>query len=198
YTDPSCSATAEIVHRLFSGAGYKPSYEAALGIYVGILTDTGSFRYENTTPSAIRICADMIEKFNLPVKDIYKNIYLSNKFAKIKAEGLVLSSAELHFGGKVCIAGISRSQLESTGAQNGDLEGVVDYISSIKELEVGILSKYTDTESRFSLRSNGSADVGKVAQIFGGGGHRAASGCTIPKPFSAASALLLEQVGKCL
>ena len=192
---PELSSTSENIYWIFKEGDVDISYESAFALYVGILTDTGSFRFSCTKPSTFEACAELASK-GLDISEIYKTIYLSNTFEKIKAEGLVLSSAEILFGNKCCFAAINLDELEQIGADKGDLEGVASYISSIKGLEVAALGKTSGGTTRFSLRSVNNVDVGSIAQKFGGGGHRAAAGCTIEKPFAQAKEELLKEIEK--
>jgi len=188
--DKHASATGELIYRFFTDAQIVFPPEVAEALYAAIMTDTGGFRFPNTTSRILHICADLAEKGADPSK-VYEKVYASHSTTALLLQSRVWSTLKFYLGGKVCCMEMPLGLLDELGAPYSDSEGLADCTITAADAEVGILTKYTETETHFSLRSKGAVDVGKIAQkIPGGGGHSSAAGCTIRQPHAAA----LEQM----
>jgi phosphoesterase RecJ-like protein len=148
----------------------------AEAIYTAIMTDTGSYKYSNTTPRAHEISAELIALGVKPF-DVYQKVYenLSTAAALIAARA---HSTLVVDDGVSCIT-ITRSMLEETGATAEDTHDIVSLGRAIESVEVALLFRETENDIKVSLRSKGHVDVNKIAVAFGGGGHRRAAGCNI-------------------
>jgi len=149
----------------------------ALPLYTGIVTDTGSFSYSNTSPQTHHIAAELMEKGVEPYK-VYSSIFERNRINKFKLLELVLKTLEFSLGGKVAHITLFRRFLEETGAYPEEAEGFINYPRSIEGVEVAVFFKELEEEGKWkvSLRSKGKVDVAKVAKKLGGGGHKMAAG----------------------
>jgi bifunctional oligoribonuclease and PAP phosphatase NrnA len=186
--EPDACATAEIVFRLISmmniGHDYELDYEAALGIYVGIFTDTGSFRFSSTNKAAFEICSKLISYGIKPYK-IAKELYETYSFSRIKFKSLALNAIELSENGKVGMLYLTKKMFEDTSASSEDAGGLISYVIGIERVDIAAII-YEKGKDKFdvSLRSNGAVDVSKIAASYGGGGHVYAAGFSIASDIS--------------
>jgi phosphoesterase RecJ-like protein len=188
------AATGEIITRFFDEQGIAYPPEIAEALYTAVLTDTGGFRFPNTTSGILHLCGTLAEKGAVPPK-IYDKVYASNSPAGLLLQSRIWSSLKFYFNGRVCSLEMPMSVLDELGALYSDSEGMVDITTTAAGVQVGIMTKYTDTETHFSLRSRGMVDVGRIAQkIPGGGGHSSAAGCTLQLPLDRALAAMLAIV----
>lgn len=177
------AATGELVYSFFESQGIDFPLHVAQALYTAIMTDTGGFRFSNTTARVFRICADLVER-GVEGNEVYRRLFDSHT-----REGLILwsrvwSTLRYHFAGKVCTIELPLHLVDELGAMPCDTEGIADYTVMANGVEIGMFIKYNDHETHFSLRSRGHVDVGAIAQkVAGGGGHASAAGCTIPQPW---------------
>ena len=196
--DPAACATGELVFDLIRIAGDEVTLPEAEGLYVAIATDTGSFRYANTTASTHEITADLL-RAGVDPEEMYLRIY-----AQYTPEGLELvrlALERLQVADDLPIAWISLRQadLAQTGASKEDLEGIVEYARRIRGVRVALLFRELhDGTTKVSLRSTGDADVASVARRLGGGGHVKAAGAVIPENLEAAEARVLQEIREAL
>lgn len=190
FVDPACSATGEIVFSLLSLLQVPLTPETAAALYIAISTDTGGFRFANTTSQTHQIVSRLLTQ-PFDAAKINRFLYDCVPYAKLKLTALALDSLELYADGKIAVLSITLDMLRQSGAAQEDTEGLTDYTRMVQGVEIGILLKEKDrNEVKISLRSNEYADVSNVAKLFGGGGHYRASGCVI----SAAIAQAKEQI----
>lgn len=173
------SATAELVYDLIESWRVPLSPEIATCLYTGILSDTGSFRYANTSARTLRAAARLVEHgANAAV--VAEAIYATKTAPSLRILGLALASLETKAGGRIGAMTISREMFETAGAKPEDADGIVQYAKSLAGARVGMLVQETaPDEIRASLRSDGTVDVNEVASQFGGGGHRNAAGLRV-------------------
>ncbi|HHU85690.1 MAG TPA: bifunctional oligoribonuclease/PAP phosphatase NrnA [Peptococcaceae bacterium] len=179
YTDPKAAAVGEIILDLLDVMKVQITIEAAVNLYTAIITDTGSFRYENTTPGTHRRVALLLE-MGVPATDINIHLYEEKPVAALKILGAALDTLTASTCGKVCWMTITREILHKAGALDEHTEGLVNYARSIKGVEVGLLFHEISKDLyKISFRSKNSVDVNKLAAPFGGGGHTRAAGCVL-------------------
>lgn len=197
WVDPHSSSTAEMIYRLFKQLNIKLSYNDALLLYTALVTDTGSFRYPNTTRFTHEIVADLL-RFNISVSKIFERIYESNTFSDVVLLNRVFSTLQKHRGGKVVWMELTSEMIPRGKSRIDQTENILNVARSIKGLEVILLFKQADSENttRVNFRSRGKIDVNKIASHFGGGGHKTASGCTIKEKLEVAKKLVLDRVDK--
>src|SRR5215471_11982420 len=121
------SSTAEIVRDLLAGLGVRLTPDIAEALYVGLVTDTGRFQYANTSPKAFRLAAELVEA-GADVHGIFRNVYETVQFAKLKLLARALDRAKLHEGGRLLISHLLRSDFEEVGAEEPYSEGIIDYL----------------------------------------------------------------------
>lgn len=176
---PECSSTAEILYEVFQAIPVSLTPEAAENIYTAILTDTGSFRFANTTPRALAIAAEMVAIGVVPEK-IAGEIYDSMSPERLELLSLSLNTLTLRRNGRVAAMHVSRQMLEKTGTDHIDTDGFVNYPRAISTAEIAIFFREMDSdEVNVSLRSRGGQNVADFARIHGGGGHHNAAACRL-------------------
>ncbi len=176
--EPDISSTCELSYEIMKIA--EPGLIdtlVALPLYTGIVTDTGSFSYSNTSPRTHYIAAELMEKGVEPYL-VYSSIFERNRINKFKLLELVLKTLEFALNGKVAHITLFRCFLVETGAYPEEAEGFINYPRSIEGVEVAVFFKELEEEGKWkiSLRSKGRVDVAKVAKRLGGGGHKMAAG----------------------
>jgi phosphoesterase RecJ-like protein len=178
---PAASCTAEIVWDLMNALGVSPTREIADALYVGLVTDTGKFMYENTGPRAHLMAADLIEA-GVDTHDIYRRLYEGMPFAKIELLGRALEHVMRSDGGRLTMTVLTRADFDETGADDSLSEGVIDHLRSVTGTKVAAVVRELpggDGKRKISLRStDGEVDVSAIAREAGGGGHRQAAGLT--------------------
>ncbi|MGH2963590.1 MAG: DHH family phosphoesterase [Solirubrobacterales bacterium] len=177
--DTDASSTAEIVYELATELGVELSPEIAGALYVGLVTDTGRFSYENTHPGAHRMAANLIEA-GVNVNDTYRRLYERVPIEKLRLVSRALEKVEQVDGGVLAITYITADDYAATGASEVLTEGIIDHLRSLEGAAVAALvrDKGDGPEARkVSLRSmNGDVDVSRIARRKNGGGHERAAG----------------------
>ncbi|MDQ3630495.1 MAG: DHH family phosphoesterase [Actinomycetota bacterium] len=177
------SCTAEIVWDLMRALGVEPSRTVADALYVGLVTDTGKFMYENTGTRAHVMAAELIEA-GVDVHAIYRRLYEGMPYSKLELLSRGLANVQRFDDGRLTIAQLGRADFEAVGADESDSEGVIDHLRSVQGTKVAALARElldTDKAGRWkvSLRAtDGHVDVSAIARAGGGGGHRQAAGFT--------------------
>jgi phosphoesterase RecJ-like protein len=183
YVVPSASCTAEIIWDLMHGLGVTPTPAVAEALYVGLVTDTGRFMYENTGPRAHQMAAELIAA-GVEVQDVYRRLYEDLPYAKVALLGLALAQARRYDAGELAVAALSAEDFRATGAEESYSEGIIDHLRAVKGTKVAALVRELTAEDRrgerkVSLRATGDeVDVSAIARAQGGGGHRRAAGFT--------------------
>ena len=177
WIDSSRSSTGEMVYEICQALGHTPSYNCAFALYVAIVTDTGSFKYECTRGRTLEIAGKLLER---GVKPERVSGYLYDNFTpqRLKLMEMVLGTLELHEKDTIAVIHVTREMFEKSGAVVQDVEGFVDYPRSLQSVNFAIfLKEAKDDVVSVSLRSKGDCDVAAIAKHFDGGGHRNAAGC---------------------
>lgn len=177
--DPTATATAELVYDLAVSAGWPLTAECARALYVGILTDTGGFRFANTTPRALRVAAALLEAGVNP-ESIYEQVYASAPEGRVRLLAEVL--ATLVVEGELGLAWVTvpPGALERYDADADDLDGIVEFARSVAGTRLALLFRQLASgKVKVSFRSRGPVDVAELAHRFGGGGHVKAAGASL-------------------
>jgi bifunctional oligoribonuclease and PAP phosphatase NrnA len=178
---PEASCTAEIVWDLLRALHVPLTEQIAEALYVGLVTDTGRFMYENTGPAAHVMAADLIEA-GVDVHEIYRRLYEGVPEPKLALLTRALSRAQRFDGGRLMFARLTREDFAETGAEESYTEGIIDHLRAVEGTKVAALARELTGDvrsgaSKVSLRStDGAVDVSLVARSQGGGGHRQAAG----------------------
>ena len=190
------AATGQIIYDFFTDRTISYPAHVAEALYTAIMTDTGAFRFSNTNGTILRMCADLNDR-GADCSKIYEKVYASFSQYGLQLQSRIWSTLTFYEGGSICSMEMPYSLIDECGATYGDSEGMSDLTIVGSNVQVGMLIKYNETETHFSLRSKGQIDVGKIAQsIQGGGGHSCAAGCTMPIPYAQAKALMLDIIKK--
>jgi phosphoesterase RecJ-like protein len=198
---PEASCTAEIVWHLAQDLGAEITPPLADALYLGLVTDTGRFMYENTTAEAHRMAADLIEVGVQP-HEVYRRLYEDLPFSRLQLLQRALASVERLDGGSVTVAHLTKDDFEDTGAVETDSEGIVDHMRAVEGTSVAVLVRELLSDERagkrkVSLRAtDGKVDVSRIARELGGGGHPQAAGFTTALPYQQLVDSLREQVGR--
>ena len=174
------SSTAEIVRDILASLDVRLSPDIAEALYVALVTDTGRFQYSNTTPKALRLAADLVEA-GADVHGIFRLVYETVQFAKLKLLARALGRAELYENGRLVVSYLLKDDFAEVGAEEPYSEGIIDYLRSVEGSEMVALIREPPRDGgparRISLRSSrDEVDVSAVARAAGGGGHRQAAG----------------------
>ncbi len=177
---PDASCTAEIVWDLMHGLALSPSPIAAEAMYVGLITDTGRFMYENTGPRAHLMAAELIEA-GVDVAEVYRRLYEDVPLEKLTLMSLALAQIQRFDGGELTLASLSADDFERAEAEEHYSEGVVDQLRAVRGTKVAVFVRELTGERRgqrkVSLRAtDDDVDVSVIARAQGGGGHRRAAG----------------------
>ncbi len=179
YIDDKASATGEIIFDLLKGLNIQFDPFIAEAIYSAISTDTGSFKYTNTSTKSHLVAAELID-MGVDLNEVSVELYQNTRLEKIRLEAEVLETLEIICDGKVASAYATEDMLKKTGATMNETEGFIELLRNIQGVEVAIFFKETQTkEIKIGFRAKQYADVSKIAMKFGGGGHVKAAGCTI-------------------
>jgi bifunctional oligoribonuclease and PAP phosphatase NrnA len=193
------SCTAEIIWELNKDLGVELSTEIAEALYVALVTDTGKFQYENTTPTSHRMAAELLEQ-GADVHAVFRRLYENVPFAKLQLLARVLSRIERYDGGRLVMSYILRSDYEETGADENYSEGIVDHMRALEGTIVAALVREQLKEGRegvhkVSLRASADeVDVSVIARKEGGGGHRQAAGFSTARDRSALIEFLRAEI----
>jgi phosphoesterase RecJ-like protein len=183
WIDATASAVGEMVYNLCKALGVTPTREIAMCVYTALLTDTGSFQFSNTTDRTFKIASELVRRGVEPAK-VSQALFYSYPYSKIKLLGLALSTLERDTSGQVAWVCVSLDDMERAEANEEDSDGIVNYALSVGDVEAVAFFKEVSPEVyRVSLRSKGKINVARVAEKFGGGGHKNASGCTVAGEF---------------
>lgn len=175
--EADASSTCEVLYGLM-----EPEYVdegVAEALYIGIVTDSGGFRYPNTSRKTMEIAGELMEK-GIPFHEDMDRCFYERTYTQTQLLGRTLLASMRLMEGKCIVAAITRRMMEFYGAKTEDIDGIIDQLRIIKGVEVAILLHETGhQEYKVSMRSNQVVDVSKVAVYFGGGGHVRAAGCTM-------------------
>ena len=198
--DTDACATAEIVYRLINALEIPFDKAIATSIYLGILTDTGSFRFSNTNPAAFAISKAMTD-IGVKPHAVAQRVFGTYSLGRIKLLNMALNSIEISDNGKLSLMTVSRSMLNATGTSTEDIDGLINYARRIEDVKVAALiheikngaGKFANMNRyHVSLRSDNTVDVAKIAGKFGGGGHTSAAGFQIESTLVALKEKIIE------
>ena len=177
---PNASSTGEIMRDLLRLLDVDLTPEIAEALYIALVTDTGRFQYTNTTPRALRLAAELVEA-GANLQRVFKGVYESVEFAKLKLLARALEHAQVYDGGRLVISYLLRGDFLDVGAVEPYSEGIIDYLRAVEGSDMAALIREPPTRGgpkhRVSLRSRSDElDVSQIARKSDGGGHRQAAG----------------------
>jgi phosphoesterase RecJ-like protein len=196
--DTNASCTAEIVYELAVLLGARVTGEMASALYVGLVTDTGKFMYENTDASTHRIAAELIEA-GVDVADTYQRLYEHVPMEKVRLVARALEGIQRRCDERLAVTYISAADYEATGAGEEMTEGIIDHLRSIEGIKVAAVVRDLGDRGRaarkVSLRSSdGDVDVSAIARRSSGGGHKRAAGFSTDLELDDLVAFLCDEV----
>lgn len=192
YLDPGAAATGELVFEIAFANGWQMDQEAARGLYVAILTDTGGFRFSNTRPRTLRVAAELLET-GVDPEEIYLEVYARAPEGRPRlfAEALQTLVVEPEHG--LAWVTVPPGAIERLGVSSDDLDGVVEFPRSIEGVRMALLFReVSQGRIKVSLRSVGDVDVAAFAKRFGGGGHTKAAGLALQGSLADVQATVLS------
>jgi len=184
--DVTAEATGRLVYEAIQALGEPLSARAANALFVALAMDTGWFRHNNATARSFGLAADLVRAGANP-EMLYEHLFENNTLPRLKLMGLVLDRLQITNDGRVAHSEILNADYGATGAVPPDTEDLVNFTRSIQGVEVGILFLEQPRGGvKVSFRARDKVDVACVAEKFGGGGHRRASGATLNLPLDEA------------
>lgn len=193
--DPNACATAEVLYHWMKNSD-QVKWDSTLStyLYTGILTDTGGFRYSNTSAKVFRMAAQLVE-YGASADEIADQALEASTYEQIRCLKQALSTLAISNDGQMAWLSLSHEDMKTIQATDGDVEGIVDIPRRIVGVDVGIFFREAAKNTiRVSFRSKKKVDVSKIAQSFGGGGHPRAAGCTIEGELEKVKKQVLKRV----
>ena len=191
YIKGDLSSASEVLYELFKEANIEITKEIATGLYCGILTDTGCFKYENTTPKTFKI-ASLLAQTGINTAQIADFCYSNKPKNFILFQNYLVSNAKFCLNDKIVYTLITKEIMNKFSAKDEYTEGICETLRSIAGVEIAFVLKEIDTGAKVSIRTQ-EIDATKITDKFNGGGHRRAAGCTIRLEINEALEKLIEQ-----
>jgi len=196
WVDPKASSCGEMIYNLFKEADCEIDKDSAINLYVAILTDTGSFKYSNTTSKTHRIVGELLD-CGLDVSKIQESIYERRSMGEIKLLSAALSNLQVEGAGRIAYTWVTREMAKECGINIKGTEEFINFPRSLDNAEIALFFREEkDGNIHVSFRSTSDADVNKIAAVFGGGGHTKASGCLIKGNMKEVREKVLSEVKK--
>ena len=178
YVEGGASATGEILFKLFKAMDIEIDDEIARFLYIAICSDTGCFKYSSVTPDTMRVAAELLG-YNFDAAEIARLLFDTDTLNVTKFKAELMSKIESYADGRVTVVRVADDMYERYGLTITEAPNSVEIARKIENTEIAVGFKNRNGEADVSFRSNGRADVSAIAMQFGGGGHRAAAGCTV-------------------
>lgn len=195
---PECAATGEIMYELICAMGLQDDKVIACALYTAISTDTGCFKFSNTTANTHRITANLIDT-GFDFSDINKRLFRTKSQAQFTIETASQNNMKFYFDGKLAIMSITMEMMQTAEATEDDVDGISTLPREVDGVEMGITMREVEPNVyKVSVRNNGLVDCSKFCSIFDGGGHKAAAGCTIKGDLYTVMGELIVEAGKFL
>lgn len=192
--DGKAAACGEIILRLVREMKAVLTQEIALPLYVAIATDTGCFRFSNTTADTFRAAADLLD-CGIDFVDINTRFFDTKSRTRLLIEQKLSENMRYYNNGSIAIAFITSQMIEETGAKEDDVENISSLIRSIEGVDIGVLFRERgDHIWKISVRTNATANASQICAAFGGGGHARAAGCTLTGAIEEACAQVLQSI----
>ncbi len=197
WIDPGACAVGAMVYEIGKASGAEITPAIATCLYTAILSDTGAFTYGGTNADTFALAHELTLSGAKP-GEIARDIYFSSPESKVRLLGTALS--RMRREGPIAWSWVTVGDLENACAEAEDCEGVINHLIGVTGVEAAVFLREVPDSDRYrlSIRSKGEIDVAKVAEFFGGGGHRTASGCTLTGPLEDAASRILSQLREAL
>ena len=198
YLEADAAAACECIYNVINELGTKITPYMASCLYTGIATDTGCFKFSNTTPRSHRYAAELIEK-GADYGEINRVMFEIKSRGRIAMERKVLENIEFYYGGRCAVITVTRDMIKETGCPLGDLDGVTAMSRQIEGVQIGVtIKEKPDGKYKVSLRTFEPYNAADICAVFGGGGHIRAAGCEFSCDIESAKRQLLSAIGEVL
>lgn len=198
YLVTTAGAACEIVYGVIADMGVELTSQIARCLYTGIATDTGCFKYSNTTSETHRIAGELY-KLDVNYEEINTRLFNTKSKSRIAIEQQVLNSIEYYYDDRVAVVCVTQDMIEQSGADESEFDDISSIPRSIEGVEIGVtLKEKPDGSCKISIRTNHLVDASKLCSIFGGGGHKRAAGCLIKGGHKFAKIKVLEEISSVL
>lgn len=193
--DADASSCSEVLFYIYKNLNLKLNSDICTCIYTGIFTDTGGFKYTNTTEHALKAAAELVSKGANP-NDVYKRIYESSSKNQVLFQAYCVSKSVFCNNDKVCYTTVYKKDIEKFNAAEDCTEGLTEKLRAIVTTEIAFTVKQLGANlSKVSMRSK-TVDIAKICEIFGGGGHTNAAGCVMKCSVEESVKKILEEIKK--
>ena len=194
---PDASATGEVLFLLFKNMGITITAETAKYLYTAICSDTGGFAYSNVSSETFKIAAELVG-YNINHAEISRLLFDCVDIDEELLKAELIKNIKSHYDGRIRTVAVTHEFASRFGVSTEEIDGIVDIPRRIRGTEIAVALKEINGKIRVSIRSNGDADVSKVALKFDGGGHIKAAGCSIYDDIVTAESLIVEACGEVL
>ena len=178
--NPNASAACEVIYEIFDKMGVELDTYIAACLYTGIATDTGCFKYENTTPRCHVIASELMSRYSIPYAIINRKMFDVKSKTRLKIEQYVLSNMEFYLDDRCTMITITNEMTEDFGIEMAEFEGLASLTIELENFEVGVTIKQkAENVYKISMRSATTVDVSELCKQLGGGGHVKAAGCQL-------------------
>ncbi len=189
----SASSTGEVLLEIYNEQNWKISLDSAIGLYTAILTDTGGFRYENTSENVFKSAAQLV-KIGINPNEIYKHCYELKSKNFVMFQNYCINKAEFAHNDKIAYSTVYKRDIERFNGEEDFTDGLVEILRAIETTDIAFLAKEIDSKTtKISMRSKKS-DVAEICSVYGGGGHTFAAGCTIKTNIEGAVKRMLKTI----
>ena len=193
YVNPDAPACAQTLISIIQYFGVEIDKKIGTCLLTGIITDTGGFQYQSTTPETFEFAAELLQT-GVNVSDVYKRVMNTMTKANFELRKRAIERMEFFKEGKIAFTYVTKEDIEEANAETGDFEGIVEEGRNIEGVEVSIFLRETQKGFKVSLRSNDYVNVSDVCLLFGGGGHIHAAGCTIAQSLEQVKEKIVNEV----
>lgn len=198
YYEPDSAAACECVYKVVKALEVEITPYIASCLYLGMSTDTGCFKFSNTTPRTLRFAAELMEK-GAAFVEINRIMFETKSRERIAMERLVLENMEFYFEGRCAVLTVTEEMINSTGCDRADLDGITAISRQVEGVFVGAtIKEQPDGSFKVSIRTHEPYDASAICKAFGGGGHLRAAGCRFELPANEVKKLLLEKIAEVL
>lgn len=198
FVEPKASSSGEVVYNIIKKLGWNiqdKNLDTSTCLYVAILTDTGGFRFENTSPKVFKVAAELTD-MGISPRELYKKCYESKSKSIVLFQNYCVSNATFINNDKIAYSAIYKKDMEKFGVGDDSTDGIAETLRAITTTEVSFVVKETDSKAcKISMRSK-NVDISEICSKFGGGGHKFAAGCTIKSNCEEAVKKLLVEISK--
>ena len=196
YLEATASATGEMMYNIIKKLAVGMDGEIMKALYVAVSTDTGCFRYSNTTAQAHVVAAQAIEA-GVNVAKLNRELFETKTKARFEIEAKLIENMKAYFDDRLAVSHLNRDYIDEIKATEDDLDNISTIMRSIEGVECAITAiEQTNGDYKFSVRTNDTVDASYLCSLFGGGGHKKAAGCTVKyNGFTGAVATMIEVVG---